>query len=200
MKTAQRQRHKDQVRRSILSVASQIIENEGYPGVTIRRIAQAINYSIPTIYEHFDNKEAILNELQREWSRKMLEIIQEIHAKDYASDVALEKCALEYAQYALASPAFYKAVMGMEGIPCSEGIGYVEIHTIRTILKEWIQNAIGKSRTKPLDLDNTVDIFRGFLHGVVSLYLIQKLKGDEKRLHNLLRQGVHEFLYAWKKG
>src|SRR3954471_6535617 len=57
-----RLRQKEEVRTSILSAASKLVEKEGWQSLSIRKIADAIEYSVPVIYDHFENKEAILLE------------------------------------------------------------------------------------------------------------------------------------------
>ena len=169
----------------------EIIEKEGYHAVTIRKIANAIEYSVPTIYEHFENKDVLLYELKKEWLRKMLDLIQKIHAAEKEPGVALEKIALAYAKNALENGQLYKAVMEIE----DKDRGFVEIHTLRTILKEWIQGATKGDR----DLDNKVDLLRGYLHGVVSLALTKKLQGGEERCMQLVKEGLHALAKAWKQ-
>ena len=55
-----RQRQKGGVRASILDAAWNLVETEGWQQLSIRKIADAIEYSVPVIYDHFENKEAIL--------------------------------------------------------------------------------------------------------------------------------------------
>jgi AcrR family transcriptional regulator len=58
-----RQKEKENVRNSILQAALDIAISEGWNSVTIRKIADAIEYTPPIIYEYFKNKEDLLNEL-----------------------------------------------------------------------------------------------------------------------------------------
>lgn len=185
-----RQLHKSSLRKAILDAALEVIEKEGYAAVTIRRIAQAIDYSVPTIYEFFENKESLLLELKKEWFKKMLELIQGIHAAGKEPLAALEEIALAYARYSLENRAHYLAVMGREN-PEGE---FVEIHTLRTILKDWIHRATHSDR----DLDDKVDMFRSYLHGVVSLFLTNKMRGREQRCLALVQAGTHALVGAWK--
>ena len=61
-----REREKQEVREGILAGAREIALQEGWQAVTIRKVAERIEYSPPTIYEYFENKEAILLELLRQ--------------------------------------------------------------------------------------------------------------------------------------
>lgn len=175
-----RQQHKESLKRAILDATLRIIEKEGHSAVTIRRIASAIDYSVPTIYEFFDNKEMLLRELKKEWLQKMLGLIQKIREEKQKPLIALKKIALAYVQYALENGSHYKAVMEAE----NECEGFTEIQTLRSILKELIPRAT----------ENRVDMFRSYLHGVASLALTKKIAGGKSRCYELINEGIHTFL------
>src|SRR5687768_16278471 len=54
-----REREKQVTRQSILTAAHRIARQEGWPALTIRKVADEIEYSTPMIYEYFTNKEEI---------------------------------------------------------------------------------------------------------------------------------------------
>ena len=62
-------REKEKVRTAILSTAWELVKADGWQSLSIRKIADAIEYSIPVIYDHFENKEAILYEIGNEGFR-----------------------------------------------------------------------------------------------------------------------------------
>ncbi len=51
------------VRRRILDAAQELFIREGYEAVTMRRIAAKVEYTPTALYFHFQNKEALLQEL-----------------------------------------------------------------------------------------------------------------------------------------
>src|ERR1700749_4765224 len=63
--TDRKLRQKEEVRASILDTAWQMVVTEGWHSFSIRKIADAIEYSVPVIYSHFENKDAILLEFNR---------------------------------------------------------------------------------------------------------------------------------------
>ena len=58
-----RQRERTQVREKILDAALEVFAKDGTDGVTMRALADAIEYSPPVIYAHFRDKDAIIREL-----------------------------------------------------------------------------------------------------------------------------------------
>lgn len=58
-----RERERDEVRARILDAARDLFAEEGVESVTMRRIADRIEYSPTAIYFHFRDKDALLSEL-----------------------------------------------------------------------------------------------------------------------------------------
>lgn len=54
---------KEKTRRSIMDAALNIAISDGWNAVTIRKIANVIEYTPPIVYEYFKNKEDLLNKL-----------------------------------------------------------------------------------------------------------------------------------------
>src|SRR4051812_16156665 len=84
--TERRLRQKDEVRSSIMATAWQMVREEGWQSLSIRKIADAIEYSVPVIYDHFENKDAILMEFAKEGFQLLSKKIQS--AKEKHSDPA----------------------------------------------------------------------------------------------------------------
>ena len=74
MGTAQRrERERTELRERILDAARDIVKREGFGALTIRKIADAIEYAPGTLYLYFENRDAIARELSFEGFRKLLE-------------------------------------------------------------------------------------------------------------------------------
>jgi AcrR family transcriptional regulator len=58
-----RERERTAVRERILDAALEVFATDGAEGVTMRALADAIEYSPPVIYAHFRDKDAIIEEL-----------------------------------------------------------------------------------------------------------------------------------------
>ncbi len=58
--TERREREKEEIRRKILDAARELFAREGYEHVTMRAVADAIEYSPTTIYNHFEDKDDLV--------------------------------------------------------------------------------------------------------------------------------------------
>lgn len=189
-----KERHKQQLRMNILEAASGIILCDGVERLTIRKIAAAIDYSVPMVYEHFLNKQALLQELQKEWLKQILELIQRIHAQEENPKVALEKIAVTYLEFAKENGVFYRVAMDLKSGPMDGRSDFPEIHSLRTILKDLIRQVHAEELLTERALENQVDLLRSMLHGVVSLMLANKLKGGHARALNLIKNWLIDFM------
>lgn len=61
--TDRRERQKREIRQRILDVARDLFAVEGYEAVTMRRIAEQVEYSPAAIYLHFADKEELFRAL-----------------------------------------------------------------------------------------------------------------------------------------
>jgi AcrR family transcriptional regulator len=107
-----RQREREELRRAILDTAREIATAEGWTAVTIRRVAEKIEYSPPVIYEHFSSKEEIVIELLREGFRRMLTAMRA--ARDAQKDPVEALLAIGHAYWSF-SVAHPEMHLGMHG-------------------------------------------------------------------------------------
>jgi AcrR family transcriptional regulator len=106
-------RQKENMRTTILSVALQQVKDEGWQSLSIRKIADAIEYSVPVIYDHFENKEAILFELSLDGFR-LLERTLEKNKKKYPDPAERLKAHAEtYWNFAFKNPEYYQLMYGL---------------------------------------------------------------------------------------
>jgi len=111
-------RQKEETRCNILNAAYDIVKEEGWLGLNMRKIADRIEYTAPIIYEYFSNKDAILNELTK---KGFLELTQKLKtAKEEAAspEEALEKMWLAFWDYAFSDKELYQVMFGVEMTCC----------------------------------------------------------------------------------
>ena len=99
-----REREKQRIRQSILSAARQIAAEEGWQAVTTRKVAEQIEYSQSTIYEYFENKEAILLALLRSGYAQLVVVVQAAFASTDDPEARLLAMTEAYWDFAFRSP------------------------------------------------------------------------------------------------
>ena len=98
--TERKLRQKEEIKANILSTAWQIVKEDGWEAISIRKIADAIEYSVPVIYDHFENKDAILWEFAKDGFQRLAKKIQQ--AKDTSNDPAEQLKAIADAYWSFA--------------------------------------------------------------------------------------------------
>jgi AcrR family transcriptional regulator len=106
-------RLKEETRTNILDAALQIVKSDGWQALSMRKIADLIEYTAPIIYEYFSNKEAILLELTRKGYLLLSKDLRE--AKDMHQMPAdqLEAMWLAYWNFAFANKELYQIMFGV---------------------------------------------------------------------------------------
>lgn len=104
---ATRQANKEKRRENILSVAREIISNQGFDAFTLALLAEKANVTIPTIHNLIGKKSDVFQELVGE----MVVRIEEVLAQSESNDpiIAAEAFIDKLLQLFAADEAFYKA-------------------------------------------------------------------------------------------
>lgn len=102
-----REREREEVRGRILDAARDLFARDGYDAVTMRKIAEAIEYSPTAIYLHFKDKDALVRELCVADFDSLAKVFQRI-AREPDPLERLRKVGLAYADFAIDHPNHYR--------------------------------------------------------------------------------------------
>src|SRR4029079_19621046 len=111
-------RQKEEVRTSILNAAWKIVADDGWQALSIRKIAEAIEYSVPVIYDHFANKEAILLEFTRQGFQMLNEELVKAKKRSTNPEKQIEAMAYSYWEFAFEQRPYYQVMYGLGMPPC----------------------------------------------------------------------------------
>ena len=171
--TAMTRRDKQRVanREGILRAALAIAEREGWPAVTIRKIADEIDYTSPIIYQHFDNKEAALQVLMERGYDLLSEAMR--HPAPAATpDEHLLNMGRAYLHFVEKQPRLYELMSGLSGVSLDSGVrgraaaGVTEL--VVGAVAEWAARK-GVTVADPLAACETC---WGVLHGMACLGML----------------------------
>ena len=102
-----RSRQKDELRRKILAAATELFLEEGYQNVSMRKIADRIEYAPSTIYLHFRDKVDLVASICMEAFALLDERLDAIIEQRLHPIETLRRCLREYVQFGLDHPASY---------------------------------------------------------------------------------------------
>ena len=102
---AERRRRK--VRDSIIDAAETIFTEDGEAGISMRRLAEAIDYSPAAIYKYFGSKDELFTAIRELFFERLLQQIDAAMAEGGETRVLCERCLRAYIDTGLEEPNHY---------------------------------------------------------------------------------------------
>jgi AcrR family transcriptional regulator len=191
-------RQKEQVKASILEAAWRLVEKEGWQALSIRKIADAIEYSSPVIYDHFENKEAILHEFTRRGFQLLNEELEKAKTPFPAPERQIEAIAYAYWNFAFRQKEYYQLMYGL-GMPGCETVKQMtELKTFANIILEPIKKLIGKSKNTEADPFLKLHTLWSTLHGLISINMMGNEVSREELNSMVLKDFIDGFISGIK--
>jgi len=196
-----KERQKKEVRDSILQAAWQLVNEEGWQSLSIRKIADAIEYSVPVVYDHFENKEAILFEFTKQGFRLLGDKLTEAKEKHTVPSLQLEAIAYAYWDFAFENKEYYQVMFGL-GMPGCEQIKKMpEIMNFTEIIKTTIERINDAVHGKPINSFLKLNSFWSMLHGLVSINLMTPpAEHKEIPLEQMNKMILSDYITGFLKG
>lgn len=171
-----RDREREEVRTRILDAARELFLTEGYESVTMRRVADRIEYSPTAIYFHFRDKDALIRELCDTDFRALAQQFSAI--AEIADPVEqLRRTGLAYFDFATNYPNHYRLMfmtphppMDPESMSIAQGDPQEDAYAfLRNVVTACI--AAGLVREELANAEMMSQTMWAGVHGVVSLQI-----------------------------
>lgn len=191
-----RLRQKVEVKTSILQAAWQLVLEEGWQALSIRKIADAIEYSVPVIYTHFENKDAILQEFTKDGFRLLTESI--VQQRDGQPDPSQQLVAIAqgYWDFAFAHKEYYQLMFGLGIPPCEQMNQVTEMKQFSDVLIGVIQEAINTSQQPEVNAFLKFHTYWSILHGLVSIQMIDRQPIENPWSQLVLKDAIDGYIKA----
>lgn len=170
-------RQKEETRSNILKAAREIVKDEGWQGLSMRKIADKIEYTAPIIYEYFANKEAILQELTCKGFRILTKDLET--AKKISNDPAeqLENMWLAYWNFALENKEMYQLMYGVEMTCCAQR--NTDTDAPYVLITNVIAEIMGDKDPIPEVIKQKYFTFFSVIHGLISINIVGNGLSDQ---------------------
>jgi AcrR family transcriptional regulator len=192
-----RERERQATREGILVGARQIAQNEGWLSVTIRKVAEYIEYSPSMVYEYFPSKEAILLELFRQGFHQLHRDLQDAARSTVDPALRPERMAMAYWQFARSNPELYQVMHSVGGVAlqaeAQQDTVQVVCECVQSALEDWAQ-ASGVTLADPF---RATELAWCALHGLVSAYLTGRIVGGEGAAEQQVTRMIRTLLAGW---
>ncbi len=177
MSIAERQaRDKEELRRKILEAASSLFVEQGPEGVSIRKVADKIDYAPSTIYLYFNDKADLLGNICLETFTGLSARLEEIRSRDLPPLSSLEAGLRTYILFGIQNPNHYYATFSVPWmkacpVPSGDYHGVVEKVAFQSFghLRESVRRCMEAGVIRRSDLETTCQNLWMFIHGITSL-------------------------------
>jgi AcrR family transcriptional regulator len=172
-----RTRQKQTLRREILHAARDLFVEEGYDNVSMRRVADKIEYSPTTIYLYFKDKSDLMYEICEETFANLRKRLEAMREQDGDPLVMLRRGLRAYVEFGIEHPQHYKATFVMphehqdpkesakHKSPDSEGMKTF------AFLRAGVQECVNAGKLRG-DVDTISRALWAGIHGITSLLIV----------------------------
>jgi AcrR family transcriptional regulator len=170
--TERREREREEVRRKILDAARDLFATEGYANVTMRKIAEVIEYSPTTIYGHFEDKDDLVEALCHEDFARLLAVFDE--PTPLADPLErIRTLGRGYARFAQQNPNHYRFMFMTPKFEHPRDLTDPGQQSFRRVLAA-VEEARAQGLLRPVDPVVVSQVLWASLHGAVSLLVTYK--------------------------
>jgi len=195
-----RLREQQELKQSILDAAREIALAEGWRNVTMRKIADRIEYSHPAIYDYFENKDVLLLELVHEGFRLLETELQVARAQAHDPEEAMRLIGRGYLTFAWRYPELYRVMYGLDGVTFSISEPEKEGLQIEDVVTETVKEVLESHSWPTNHLAEKVNILWSTAHGLVTLTMADRMRGGQAQAVQLFERALADMLLAWEHG
>ena len=172
------QRLKDDTRNNILEASLQIVKEEGWSALSMRKIADRIEYTAPIIYEYFNNKDAILQELTRKGYVTLANQMEEAQSKFPDPAQQLEAMWRAYWNFAFTEKELYQVMYGVEMNCCVLADNSFDFKLPSAMFRETIEKLLPAHKRTEEYVERRYYIFWSVVHGLISIIMTRQLTSE----------------------
>jgi len=172
-------RQKKFLRQEILDAASELFVKDGYENVSMRRIADKIEYSPTTIYLYFKDKAELLEQVCQETFSRLSNLMGTLLGQSTDPVERLKKGLLAYVHFGLENPHHYRATFMMP-IPAEfnqEKLNQPDSPGMQAFdyLRRSVYDCISAGKFRDVDPELVSQTFWAGVHGITSLLITHEM-------------------------
>lgn len=194
--TDRKLREKEEMRELILKAAMKLIKHEGIHNLSLRGIAEKIEYSPATVYLYFSDKAEIIHALHVKGFEILYSMQESVsHIEDPLE--RLRKQGEVYMQFALENPEYYDLmfIAQLTAEKISEKEEWDVGMRSYQLLRDNVQECIEKGLLPQTDVDVASFAMWSFVHGMAALIIRNRcIMIPEEHLKDITMAGL-EFLH-----
>lgn len=173
-----------------------LIRSSGVQALTMRKLADTIEYSPCVVYETFPNKDALILELFSKVCAELLDVMRSVPSSDDAEIYFLHLIESDV-NFMMQEPFRVELfTLVSMGVPPHEFPSYMQ-EVIELIGKSLRLLGFRKLKTQQ-EITDAQDVLRTFLAGLLNLIISQRSAKNLTRCKHILKNGLKVLLKGWK--
>jgi AcrR family transcriptional regulator len=197
--TERKERERLEKKKAILETAMEMYMKEGFENLSIRAIANRMEYSVGTIYLYYKDRAELINALMEEGFKKLVRAYESIKF-DGTPLTDLRKIMLKYMEFGFKNPEYYELMFLMTKPPRTprRQEDYPSGMASYKALADIVDNCI-KAKLISYDKPDVASLhIWGFMHGLVSLHIKRRLLPQDDPEPAFLSRSIDRFIRAIK--
>lgn len=193
MQTIERKvRSHEQTRLGIVNTAKDIASREGWQAVSIRKIAEAIDYSAPIVYEYFDSKDILLEEIRNEGFQHLQQEYNRILKLYRDPEKRLFEISLIQWEFARQHPEIYQVMYNLDGAYCTMPVYQsTAMQAVSQIVSDAIYSFIPKAKEA---IKRLYFQWWSVSHGMIMLAMLLKDEQPLDQSEQVYRETMRRFV------
>jgi AcrR family transcriptional regulator len=186
-------RQKEFLRQEILDAASELFVKEGYEQVSMRRIADRIEYSPTTIYLYFKDKSELLEQVCHEAFSRLSLVLKRILDQPGDPVERLKKGLIAYVHFGVENPHQYRAAFMMPKPDEFDKSKYIQPNSpgmqAFDFLRRSVESCKASGKLRLADVELASQTLWCGVHGVTSLLITHRAfpwVGREQIIHSVV--------------
>jgi AcrR family transcriptional regulator len=202
-----REREREQLRAQIIDAARDLLLEGGLAALSMRAIAERIEYSPATLYIYFRDKDELIREVVQTGFERLSAVVAAELARvgETAGPAAqYEGLGRAYARFALANPSYFRVMFELPStaeLQCCEPTAAGEQGFEQAVAL--VQRAVDAGEFGALDARRTALLGWAMIHGLTTLYLSGHLREDAptpESFHDLIESAMSSLYEGWRPG
>lgn len=176
------ERDREEMRQGILDAAQELFVAEGYRNVSIRKIAEKVEYSPAALYSYFPSKDDLFFALAEEGFRKLFEFTNEPARTEDDPLSAIRQGFLRYYQFSRQHPEYFELMFVDRSVPKIsrewERFGFVQqlIGEVVAVIQRGIDQGVFPAGT---NAQVAFHLLWVAVHGAATIAVCDRLAPDE---------------------
>lgn len=173
-----RARQKKVLRQEILDAASELFVKEGFENVSMRRIAEKIEYSPTTIYLYFRDKAELLESVCHETFSRLSQRLATLLNQPADPIERLKRGLIAYIEFGLENPHHYRATFMMPIPETMDHEKYIKPDSpgmqAFDFMRRSVFDCVSAGKLKVKDIELACQTIWAGIHGITSLLIIHE--------------------------